>query len=109
MPEINGRRQLSPNYQSASNDFEESEYDERQDFYQNLGNENARPIIIDQSKNTGGYENGEVEDTPLAMEDIEKEAIKRALNKYKGRRKEAAEELKISERTLYRKIKEYDL
>jgi DNA-binding NtrC family response regulator len=31
------------------------------------------------------------------------------LKKYNGRRKEAAEELKISERTLYRKIKQYDL
>jgi len=31
------------------------------------------------------------------------------LIKYKGRRKEAADELHISERTLYRKIKQYDL
>jgi len=114
MPEISGMRQLSPNYQQGgypgnSDEFEEREFEERQDFYQNQGNESARPIIIDQSKNSGGYESEEVEDTPLAMEDIEKEAIKRALTKYKGRRKEAAEELKISERTLYRKIKEYGL
>ncbi len=115
MPEINGMRQLSPNYQQGSgysgnsHEFEEREFEDHQDFYQNQGHESARPIIIDQSKNQSGYENGEVEDTPLAMEDIEKEAIKRALTKYKGRRKEAAEELKISERTLYRKIKEYGL
>jgi transcriptional regulator with PAS, ATPase and Fis domain len=43
------------------------------------------------------------------MDEIEKEAIKRALKKYNNRRKEAAEELKISERTLYRKIKMYNL
>ncbi|MBP9187839.1 MAG: hypothetical protein KBG11_12125, partial [Bacteroidia bacterium] len=35
--------------------------------------------------------------------------IKKALNKYNGRRKKAALELGISERTLYRKIKQYDL
>ncbi|MDX2135864.1 MAG: sigma-54 dependent transcriptional regulator [Saprospiraceae bacterium] len=51
----------------------------------------------------------DADDEPLAMDEIEKEAIKRALKKYNGRRKEAAEELKISERTLYRKIKMYDL
>jgi transcriptional regulator with PAS, ATPase and Fis domain len=43
------------------------------------------------------------------MDEIEKEAIRRALKKHHGRRKEAAEELKISERTLYRKIKQYNL
>ncbi len=35
--------------------------------------------------------------------------IKKALEKYHGKRKQAAVELGISERTLYRKIKEYDL
>ncbi len=49
------------------------------------------------------------EEEALAMGDVEKAAIRKALTKYKGRRKEAAEELKISERTLYRKIKEYNL
>jgi transcriptional regulator with PAS, ATPase and Fis domain len=37
----------------------------------------------------------------------EKELIQKALDKHRGRRKYAAEELGISERTLYRKIKEY--
>jgi transcriptional regulator with PAS, ATPase and Fis domain len=40
---------------------------------------------------------------------MEKEAIRQALARNHGRRKKAADELKISERTLYRKIKEYDL
>lgn len=80
------------------------------DFYQARQPEiNSRPIIIDQQSRTGNYNQSEEEYAPLAMEEIEKDAIKRALSKYKGRRKEAAEELKISERTLYRKIKEYDL
>ena len=38
-----------------------------------------------------------------------KELITKALKKHKGRRKDAADELGISERTLYRKIKEYDI
>lgn len=45
----------------------------------------------------------------LSMNDIEKEAIKRALNRRRGVRKLAAADLNISERTLYRKIKEYGL
>jgi DNA-binding NtrC family response regulator len=116
MPEIKGLRQLQPSFQSAgypgNNEpaFDSDDYDDRQDFYHNISHESAKPMILEQGKSSqGGFEAGEVEDTPLAMEDIEKEAIKRALTKYKGRRKEAAEELKISERTLYRKIKEYDL
>lgn len=50
----------------------------------------------------------EVEES-LALMDVEKEMIRKALEKHNGRRKNAAAELKISERTLYRKIKEYDL
>ena len=40
---------------------------------------------------------------------MEKEMIGKALDKYNGRRKDAAEELGISERTLYRKIKQYEI
>ncbi|WP_372472567.1 sigma-54 interaction domain-containing protein [Capnocytophaga sp. ARDL2] len=49
------------------------------------------------------------EDEVLNLEDKEIQMIKKALNKYNGRRKNAAEELGISERTLYRKIKQYNL
>ncbi len=45
----------------------------------------------------------------LSLQDNEKELIVRAIKKHNGRRKLAAEELGISERTLYRKIKEYNL
>jgi len=45
----------------------------------------------------------------FALDDIEKEMIRKALEKHHGRRKNAAADLKISERTLYRKIKEYGL
>lgn len=50
----------------------------------------------------------EVEES-LSLEDREKELITKALSKHKGKRKYAAAELGISERTLYRKIKEYNL
>lgn len=49
-----------------------------------------------------------VEET-LALNDVEKDLIRRALVKHNGRRKNAARDLNISERTLYRKIKEYGL
>jgi transcriptional regulator with PAS, ATPase and Fis domain len=45
----------------------------------------------------------------LSLEEKEIELIKKALEKHKGKRKYAAQELGISERTLYRKIKEYDI
>jgi len=84
-------------------------------------NENAdfseRPQIINPHANTNPNTNPnndgfnlhiEVEES-LSLEEKEKELISKALIKYKGRRKQAANELGISERTLYRKIKEYDL
>lgn len=51
----------------------------------------------------------EVVEESLSLEEKEKEFIKKALQKYNGKRKDAAKELGISERTLYRKIKEYNL
>ncbi|MDX1349469.1 MAG: sigma-54 dependent transcriptional regulator [Putridiphycobacter sp.] len=50
----------------------------------------------------------EVEES-LSLEDKEKELITKALTKHRGKRKYAAQDLGISERTLYRKIKEYNL
>ncbi len=51
----------------------------------------------------------EVVEESLSLESIEVEMIKKALEKHNGKRKLAARELGISERTLYRKIKLYDL
>ena len=45
----------------------------------------------------------------LSLENAERELIRKALIRCRGKRKMAAQELKISERTLYRKIKEYNL
>ena len=49
------------------------------------------------------------ETASATLESYEREAVKRALLHHSGKRKEAAEELGISQRTLYRKIKEYGL
>lgn len=49
------------------------------------------------------------EEESKSLEDVEKEMIKKALERHGGKRKNAAQDLKISERTLYRKIKEYKL
>ena len=50
-----------------------------------------------------------IEEEPLSLLDKEIEMIKQALQRSEGKRKKAADELGISERTLYRKIKQYDL
>jgi transcriptional regulator with PAS, ATPase and Fis domain len=60
-------------------------------------------------KSTDSYEQHEEVEESLSLEDREKELIQKALEKHRGKRKYAAGELGISERTLYRKIKEYNL
>ena len=54
------------------------------------------------------YEEHSVDES-LSIADMEKDLIEKALSKHKGKRKDAALDLGISERTLYRKIKEYDI
>lgn len=55
------------------------------------------------------YDNHEEIEDNLSLENVEKVMIIKALEKHRGKRKYAAEDLGISERTLYRKIKEYNL
>lgn len=62
------------------------------------------------------YEDDKVEDIPheteeesLSLEDKEREMILKALKKHNNKRKYAAQDLGISERTLYRKLKQYDI
>ena len=54
------------------------------------------------------HDHVEVEES-LNIMDKEKELIEKALKKHKGKRKDAALDLGISERTLYRKLKEYNI
>lgn len=69
-----------------------------------------KPMIIrQQEKAQEEYGSVEILDDNLSLEYHEKNLIQRALKKHNGRRKDAAEDLGISERTLYRKIKQYNL
>jgi DNA-binding NtrC family response regulator len=69
-------------------------------------------IISEESDDYGDVEDIEIEETKpdsLSLQNNERELIVKALEKHKGRRNKAAEELGISQRTLYRKIKQYNL
>jgi DNA-binding NtrC family response regulator len=68
-----------------------------------------RPSIVIHAPGDEKYHDAETVDEMVSLESMEKFMIKKALKKYNNRRKEAADELGISERTLYRKIKEYDI
>jgi len=57
----------------------------------------------------GDFHPTEIVEESLSLQQKENELIKKALEKHHGKRKVAARELGISERTLYRKIKEYDI
>jgi DNA-binding NtrC family response regulator len=80
------------------------------ELYQAPSLATAQPMVI--HNNVNGHEDihhhEEVEES-LNIMDKEKELIVKALKKHKGKRKDAASDLGISERTLYRKLKEYDI
>ncbi len=77
------------------------------------GTYSGQPVMIHNTLNNNNGHNGihqheEVEES-LSIMDKEKELILKALKKHKGKRKDASSDLGISERTLYRKLKEYDI
>ncbi len=78
-----------------------------------LGNSSGpHPLTIHNAakdKNYGMVDQAEEVEESLSLFEKESDLIKKALKKHKGKRKLAAQELGISERTLYRKIKELDL
>ncbi|MEM1216311.1 MAG: sigma-54 dependent transcriptional regulator [Bacteroidota bacterium] len=83
----------TPTYQSNDFDKEETTYN---------------PIILSE-EDRRAYDESEVVDENLSLEDNERELITKALTKHEGHRREAALDLGISERTLYRKIEKYGL
>jgi DNA-binding NtrC family response regulator len=66
----------------------------------------AQPVVVHHEHDI--HEHEEVDES-LNIMDKEKELIIKALKKHRGKRKDAAMDLGISERTLYRKLKEYDI
>ena len=70
---------------------------------------NGAVAQVDDYQEAEEYHELESTQKPLSLEDMERQMIKQTLEKHRGKRKAAADELKISERTLYRKIKEYGI
>lgn len=68
-----------------------------------------QPVNLSRSENYHLAHDAEEVEESLSLVDKEADMIKKALKKHKGKRKAASEELGISERTLYRKIKELNL
>ncbi|WP_333850757.1 sigma-54 interaction domain-containing protein [Epilithonimonas sp.] len=83
-------------------------------FENNNQNQVHHPTIIseDEDHHYNDVEDIEIEEArpeSLSLQNNEKDLIIKALEKHKGRRNKAADELGISQRTLYRKIKQYNL
>lgn len=105
---------LSPEFIKKASMINHMPDNEIIDFPDKIKHYSSKPNIDNFSVDEYEYEEHEVEDTiaideSLSIQKVEKELIKKALEKYNGRRKLAAQELGFSERTLYRKIKDYEL
>ena len=112
--EILQNPEMATKNQSFINDLKET------DTYRNKSHEMMPPMLVQPGRTTSqpvpmniGMNNDiqdheEVEES-LNIMDKEKELIIKALKKHRSKRKDAALDLGISERTLYRKLKEYDI
>ncbi len=83
-------------------------------LYQDVGAPEANAIQLGYgeqliSKEEEIHEPEVLEEKSLSLQQVEEDMIKTALKKHRGKRKNAARELGISERTLYRKINEYNI
>ena len=72
-------------------------------------NATVKPFDVKKPREANIQDTEEIMEESLSIQDKEIELIKKALDRHHGKRKLAADELGISERTLYRKIKEYEL
>lgn len=84
-----------------------NQVDRQYDVLEEIKFNTINPII--EQKNDGFNINNSDNNDDLNLENMEKNLIQMALKKYYGNRKQAADALGISERTLYRKLKDYDL
>ncbi len=100
-------------YSNLSSDHTETINRLYQEMNPSVGQRALPPVVHETHEekfdHEDDYETHEEVEESLSLEDREKDLIKKALEKHKGKRKYAAAELGISERTLYRKIKEYNL
>ncbi len=106
--------------QGDGHDYENSAYQAAEQNYAKKVSRNVNVDVLEDDDTNGHaviynpkqnekFNHIEVIDESLSLEDMEKDMINKALKKHSGKRKEAAEDLGISERTLYRKIKQYDI
>jgi DNA-binding NtrC family response regulator len=99
--------QVQPNSKEAEEETREVE------LLPSHREEDEQTIVIDETsqveKDKYDFAEEIQEEETLSLQQKEIELIKKALERNKGKRKLAAAELGISERTLYRKIKQYDL
>ncbi|HPE43175.1 MAG TPA: helix-turn-helix domain-containing protein, partial [Bacteroidales bacterium] len=106
MAEIIAAKGVKDDFEHSNNQLIRQYTDDLDEFE----NEHLPEIQIQQlDTDRSSFQPSEVVDEDLSLEKIEIDMIKRALEKHKGKRKSAAQELGISERTLYRKIKEYNI
>lgn len=90
--------------QEKHTDIEDEQYNYNKNYINKIQEKNTfdkRETFIEDTE--------EIVEESLSLKDKEVELIQKALIKHKGKRKYAAKELGISERTLYRKLKEYDI
>lgn len=117
--DINDLKKLTLDLMKNKGEIHESNEPLIRKIYDNFENSNTSivpkdnnvEIIPNNQKETfqSNYENTEIIEPSISLQEKEEEMIKSSLERNKGKRKLAAKELGISERTLYRKIKQYDL
>lgn len=101
--QIESRLQLEQYNQSKEKNFSHAEEEEKMTFKEGSD-------YSSHSENENRDEFQEIqEEESLSISETEKKLITKALNKHQGKRKPAAADLGVSERTLYRKIKEYEI
>ncbi|MEM1328072.1 MAG: sigma-54 dependent transcriptional regulator [Bacteroidota bacterium] len=106
VPDVRSMQQLK----SGLNEDEPFYYNAVNNYNEVIDNEPEHsPSIVLHTHREEVYDATEEVEENLSLVENEKNIIKKALKKHNGRRKDAASELEISERTLYRKIKEYDI
>ncbi|HMK25945.1 MAG TPA: sigma-54 dependent transcriptional regulator [Chitinophagaceae bacterium] len=103
-PEMVAKNQSLINELKESDGFRMKNNEMMQPMLVQQGNQSSQPVIM----NNDIHDHVEVEES-LNIMDKEKELIIKALKKHRSKRKDAALDLGISERTLYRKLKEYDI
>ena len=93
----------------GSNNFQGNQFSTNKFEEEGRNNNYSKDNQIIIKKDDRNMRNSEVIEESLSLAEMEEKMFIKALEKYNGKRKKAADELEISEKTLYRKIKEYNI